>query len=55
MHRGTLRIGINDSQIEVTVTETGIVVKDEGVEDTRAQRADVNAPNRSRRRRPLGD
>ena len=55
MHRGTLRIGINDPQIEVTVKGTDIVVRDEGVEATRAQRADVNAPNRSRRRRPLGD
>ena len=34
-NRGTLRVEINDSQIEVTVTGTGIVVKDEGVEDVR--------------------
>ncbi len=34
-NHGTLRVEINDPQIEVTVTGTGIVVKDKGGEDVR--------------------
>ncbi len=36
-NHGTLRIEINDSQIEVTVKGTDILVKDEGVEDIRVK------------------